>query len=175
MKSPAASGRITAWEMAAWKSDSDVLLGMGKEAVRFESFVVDFIEAGDLVIPLEQGGDAAAALDGAFVKVPDGIDHGMIVGIENVFLELGVTGKMRLRDTLRGHGVDVIHRIEAVVPGRDVDVVYIKQDSAVRRFDNLVQKLLTSAAPSEKFVISCNFSCDSYSNGYMQGCASIEI
>ena len=47
---------------------------------------VDFVEAGNVVVPLEQRGRGAAALDGARVEFPDRIDHRMIVRVENVLL-----------------------------------------------------------------------------------------
>ncbi len=100
-----------------------------------------FIEGWDVVVPLEQRRGRADAFDGASVQAPDGIEHGVVVGVEDVLLELGVAGDVDLRDALGGDAVDVVEWIEAVVLRRDVDVVDVEQDAAVGGFDDLVQEL----------------------------------
>ena len=45
---------------------------------------MNFVERRDAVVPLEQRGGVANAFDGARVKFPDRVNHGMIVRIENV-------------------------------------------------------------------------------------------
>ena len=64
----------------------------------------------------------------------------MIVGIEDVSLELGVAGDVDLRDALGRHGVEIIVGIEVVVLRRDVDVVHVEQDSAVGALDDFGEK-----------------------------------
>jgi len=72
-------------------------------------FGVNFVEAGDVVVPLKQRGGGAAALDGTRVERPYRVNHRMVVGIEDVFVIAGVAGNVNLRDAMRGHGVDIIH------------------------------------------------------------------
>ena len=64
-------------------------------------FGVDLVEAGNVVVPLEQRGRGPAALNGARIELPHRIDHRMIVRVENVFLVLRVAGDMNLRDAMR--------------------------------------------------------------------------
>jgi hypothetical protein len=58
-----------------------------KEFSGFEGFTMDFVESRDAVIPFEKGGRVAAELDGLGVHPPDRIEDGVIVGIEDEFLE----------------------------------------------------------------------------------------
>ncbi len=57
------------------------------------------------------------------------------------FSYLRVAGDVNLRDAVGGHGVDVVHGLELVVHGRDVDVVHVEENAAVGAFDHLGQKL----------------------------------
>ena len=106
----------------------------------FFGFGVDFVEGGDVVVPLEQGGRGAAALDGAGIELPDGIDDGMVVGVEDVLLVFGVAGDVDLGDAVRGHGVDVVHGIELVVHGGDIDIVDVEENAAVGALGNFGDK-----------------------------------
>jgi hypothetical protein len=65
------------------------------EFIRFEDFDVDFINRWDAVVSLEEGRGAAAELDDVGVHVPDRVEHGILVGAEDVLLELGVPGDER--------------------------------------------------------------------------------
>src|SRR5882724_7513348 len=71
-----------------------------EELVGFHGFVVDFLEGGDAVVPLEQRGGMADALNSALIELPDRIDHRMIVRVENVFAVFGVAGDVNLRDAV---------------------------------------------------------------------------
>src|ERR1700733_1254989 len=66
---------------------------------------VHFVEGWDVIVPLEQRGRGSAALDRACVKLPYGVDHGMIVSVENVFLVTRMARNVNLGDALRGHGI----------------------------------------------------------------------
>ena len=57
---------------------------------------MDFVKGGDVVIPFEQGGGGSGAFDSAGVHVPDRVEDGMVVGVEGVLLEFGVTGDVDL-------------------------------------------------------------------------------
>ena len=77
-------------------------LGCKKEAVRLERFGMNLVEGGNIVIPLQQSGGRSAALDGAGVQFPDGIEHRVIVRVEDVLLKLRVARDVDLRDAFRG-------------------------------------------------------------------------
>ena len=49
------------------------------------------------------------------VELPDRIEHRMIVGIENVFLKLGMPGDVDLPDAMMRDVVEVIVGIEIVI------------------------------------------------------------
>ena len=61
---------------------------------------MDFVERGNVVVPLQQRGGAAREPGGVRVQFPDGIEHRMIVRIEDVFFELRVAGDMDLADAV---------------------------------------------------------------------------
>ena len=94
-----------------------------------------------LVVPLEQGWRGAAAFDGARIEIPYGINHGMVVCVEDVLLIARVTGDVNLRDAIRGNGVHVLHRIELVIHRGDVDVVHVEQDAAVGALYHFIEEL----------------------------------
>ena len=119
----------------------ELRLSAGQIALGFLGFGMDFIEAGDVVVPLEQRGGGSATLDGARVELPDGIDDRMVVGVEDVLLVFGMAGDVDLGDAMGGDGVDVVEGIELVVHRGDVDVVYVEKDAAVGAFDNFGQEL----------------------------------
>src|SRR5271155_3702665 len=102
-----------------------------EEAICFERLAVNLVEGWDVVVPLEEGGSGAATLDGAGVEVPDGIDGGVVVSVEDVLLEPGVAGDVDLGDALGRDGVDVVKGVEGVVLRGDVDVVDVEEDAAV--------------------------------------------
>lgn len=108
---------------------------------RLEGFGVNFVEGGDVVVPFEEGCGGTYAFNGSSVEVPDGIEDGMIVGVEDVFFELGVAGDVNLRDALCGNAVDIVEGIESVILGGDVDIVDVEQNAAVGGFDDFVEKL----------------------------------
>ncbi len=74
----------------------------------------------------------ASALDGSFVEFPNGIQHRVVMGIEDVFLEFRMASDVDLRDPLGGDAIYVGERIEIVVTGRNVNIVYVQKNSAIR-------------------------------------------
>ncbi len=52
-----------------------------------------------------------------------------------------MTGDVNLRDAFCRNAAHIIQRIEAMILRRHIDIVHIEQDAAVRRLDNLIQKL----------------------------------
>src|SRR5258705_7016595 len=54
----------------------------------FERFMVDFIEGGDAVIPFEQRGCVADPSYRVAIHLPNRIQHGMVVCVEDVLFEL---------------------------------------------------------------------------------------
>jgi hypothetical protein len=86
------SGRVPAGERSAIFSGGDMILGL-------EEFGVEFGEGRDVGIPFEEGRDALGASVGAAVEIPDGIDDGVIVGIDEMGLAVSVAREMELHDT----------------------------------------------------------------------------
>src|ERR1700758_4277582 len=80
----------------------------------------------------------------------------MIMGIEDVFLELRMTGNVDLCHTLRGHAVDVREWIEVVVLRGNVNIIYIQKNSAVRPLNNLSQELPFGHFRNMKFGITAH-------------------
>ena len=54
----------------------------------------------------------ASALNGTLIEFPHGIEHRMVMSIEDVFLELRMTSDVDLRHALCGHAVYVCEWIE---------------------------------------------------------------
>src|SRR6201997_2585496 len=80
----------------------------------------------------------------------------MIMGIEDVFLELRMAGNVDLRHTLRGHAVDVREWIEVVVLRGNVNIIYIQKNSAVCPLNNLIQELPFGHFRNMKFGITAH-------------------
>ena len=70
------------------------------ELVRFQRLVVHLLERRDAVVPLEQRRRHAAALRRVRVKFPHRVEHRMIVRIQNILLELGVSRDVHLADAV---------------------------------------------------------------------------
>src|ERR1700722_4310585 len=123
IRSDLVSGCITARAMVRWRASSFIRGASyrggehagGEELVGLERFVVDFLEGGDAVVPLEQRGGVADALDGAIIEFPHRIDDRMIVRIEDVFAIFRMAGDVNLRDAFGGNAADVVDRIETVI------------------------------------------------------------
>ena len=71
-----------------------------KEFIGLQCLIVDFVERRDAVVPFEQRGGVAGALDRSFIKLPHGIDHRVVVRIEDVFAVLGMPRDVNLRDAI---------------------------------------------------------------------------
>ena len=66
---------------------------------------MDFVEGGNAIVPFEQRGGVADAPDGVIVELPDGIDHRVIVSVQNIFAIFGMAGDVDLRDAISGDAV----------------------------------------------------------------------
>ena len=66
---------------------------------------MNFLKGGNVVVPLQQRGGGTGALDGARIELPDRIEDRVVVGVEDVLLELGVAGDVNLRDALGGNAL----------------------------------------------------------------------
>ena len=62
----------------------------------FERFIVDFIKGRDAIVPFEQGSRVADAFHRVTVHLPNGIQDGVVVCVENVLLKLLMAGDMDL-------------------------------------------------------------------------------
>jgi hypothetical protein len=114
---------------------------VAEELGGFKGFMMDFVKGRDTVVPLEEGGGTAAELDGVGVKLPDRIEHGMIVGIEDILFEFGMSCDVNLADAMVRDVVQIVEGIEAVVFGRYIDVINIEKDAAVGHLDDFAEKL----------------------------------
>src|SRR5260221_9497059 len=91
------------------------LFRSSEEAIGLQGFSVDFLKRGDAVVPLEECRSVAGALDGALIEFPHGIEHRMVMGIEDVFLEFRMAGNVDLRNALRRNAVHIGERVKIVV------------------------------------------------------------
>src|SRR6266568_9512267 len=107
----------------------------------FERLGVYLVEGRNFVVPLEERGGGTAAFDRPGVKIPDGVEYGMVMCIENVLFKFRVASDVNLRDAVRGNSFDVLERIEAVVLRGDINVVYIEKNPAVCLFGDFVEEL----------------------------------
>src|SRR5216683_2033289 len=98
----------------------------------------------------------AYALNRAFIELPNGIDHRMVMRIEDVFLEFRMTGDVDLCYALRGHAVYVREWIEVVVPRGNVNIVYIQKDSAIRPLHYFIQELPFGHFRNMKFSVTAH-------------------
>src|SRR6266849_10243668 len=98
----------------------------------------------------------AYALNRAFIELPNGIDHRMVMRIEDVFLEFRMTGDVDLCYALRGHAVYVREWIEVVVPRGNVNIVYIQKDSAIRPLHYFIQELPFGHFRNMKFGVAAD-------------------
>src|SRR4249919_3972551 len=69
--------------------------------IRLQRLLVDFVEAWDAIVPLEQGRSTPDSLDRVRVEPPNWIEHRMIVRVENVFLKLRMPRDVNLSDPMR--------------------------------------------------------------------------
>ena len=85
----------------------------------------------------------------------------MIVSIKRVLLELRMSRDVNLRNPLGGHTVHVVERIKAVILGRHINIVDVKQNPAVRCFNDFIQKLPLRDLGLVRLRIATNvFDCD---------------
>lgn len=70
------------------------------EVEGFARFIVNLVKGGNAVIPFEQGGGVTDPLESVAIHLPDRIENGMIVGVENVFFEFGMAGNVDLPDPM---------------------------------------------------------------------------
>ena len=80
----------------------------------------------------------------------------MVVGVEDVFLIAGVAGDMDLGDALGRYGVDVVHGVEVVIHGGDVDVVDVEEDAAIGALDDFVEELPLGHFGGGKFGVAAD-------------------
>ena len=105
---------------------------MVNEPRGFESFIVNFVESRDTIVPFQKSGCAPYLPDCVRIELPHRIEHGMIVRVQNVFLELGMTCDVNLANAMMRHVVQVFVRIERVVLRRNINVIHVEKDPAIR-------------------------------------------
>src|SRR6202007_698563 len=67
-------------------------------------------------------------------------EQGMIVRVQNVFLELGMTRDENLANAMMWHVVQVLVGIERVVLGRNINVIDVEKDPAIRPLYDFAQE-----------------------------------
>src|SRR5690242_2702695 len=72
-----------------------------------ERFMVDFIESRNAIVPFQKCGGASHQFHGAGIQLPDWIEYGMIVCVQNVFLKLGMPRNVNLADAMMRHVVQI--------------------------------------------------------------------
>ena len=70
------------------------------------------------------------------IQGPHWIWNGVIVGIHNQRPVIAVAGQMNLVDPVCWDSIDIVHRLEAVVVGTDMDIVDIQQNETVGALGN---------------------------------------
>src|ERR1044071_3422229 len=85
------------------------------ELIGLERFMMDFFKTWNAVVPFKQCGGATNEFHRVGVEFPDGIKHRMIVGIENILLELRMPCDVDLSDTIVRDIINVGVWIEIVI------------------------------------------------------------
>ena len=116
------------------------VLELVNEPRGFESFIVNFVESRDMIVPFQKSGCAPYLPDCVRIELPHRIEHGMIVRVQNVFLELGVARDVNLANAMMRHVVQVLVGIERVVLGRNINVIDVEKDPAIRPLYDFAQE-----------------------------------
>src|SRR6266446_3363166 len=87
-------------------------------------------EIGNVGIPLQKSRDATGQLLRQLIQMPYRFWDGLIVRIDQVLSAIGRPRKVDLYDAGMREISDVMLRIEAMIEGRHVNVVYIKEKPA---------------------------------------------
>jgi len=116
------------------------VLELVNEPRGFESFIVNFAESRDTIVPFQKSSGAPYLPDCVRIEIPHRIEHGMIVRVQNVFLELGMTRDVNLANAMMRHVVQVLVGIERVVLGRNINVIDVEKDPAIRSLYNFAQE-----------------------------------
>ena len=98
-------------------------------------------EGRDVSVPSEQRRDAAGELVGRPVKFPNRVDHVVVVRVDDVCGVVAVPRDVKLDDPLVRQGANERVRVEVMIEARDVDVVEVKQQTAVGLFGHAGDEL----------------------------------
>src|ERR1700740_2317329 len=117
MPSSLVNGRMTACAIKAWRSARRLGRdGFMRQKMRsFQRLAMNVIKGRNAIVPFEQRCSPTHARYGVRIKFPNWIEHGMIVRVQNVFLEFRMPREMNLRDAIARHSIDINLRIEAVI------------------------------------------------------------
>src|SRR5687767_1200477 len=99
------------------------------------------VQIGDAIVPFDESRDPTEASHRLPIEVPDGLDDGSVVGVEQVGAHVGVSGQVDLADTVTGEAGQVRLGRKAMVHGADVDVVDVEEQSAVGSLGDGAQEL----------------------------------
>src|SRR6266481_4249103 len=107
------SGRMTAFAIKAWRSARRLggCLFIAQKTRSFQRLPVNIVERRNAIVPLEQYRGSPHTRDGARVKSPNRIEHWVIMGIQNIFLELRMACEVDLRHAIGWHSIDIGLRI----------------------------------------------------------------
>jgi len=80
----------------------------------------------------------------------------MIVRIQNVPSIFRMSGNVNLCHSLCGHAIHVIKRIKTVILRRNVNVIHIQQNPAIRLLHDLVQGIPTRSFPKRELRVTAH-------------------
>jgi hypothetical protein len=85
-------------------------------------------EGRNIVVAFDQRRHRSAARDGASIERPHGLGDRRAVGVDQeprvfVVAVFSKPGQMDLADPIEREGVDIGHRLEAVINGGDIDIL----------------------------------------------------
>src|SRR6266481_9110864 len=98
----------------------------------------------------------ARALNGALIEFPNGIDHRMVMSVEDVFFEFRVARDVDLRYTLRGNAVHISEGIETMISRGNINIVDIQENPAVSPLHHFVEKLPFRHFRDVKFCVAAD-------------------
>src|SRR5260221_982181 len=103
---------------------------------RAQRLGVQLLEAGDVLVPLQQRRATSRERQTVLEEAPDLVDHAPVVRIDDVRAVVGVPGQVVLDHALVRDRIDVRAGVEAVVERADVDVVDVQEQRAVGLLGN---------------------------------------
>ena len=80
-------------------------------------------------------------MDRRVVQLPHRVGHGPVMRVDDMRAHVVVTGEVHLHHPVVGQRSQIPYRVKLVVDRRDVNVVDVKQEAAVRLLGHAGQEL----------------------------------